>query len=99
MEIPLDVAATFDPQLLAILPHLPTALPRCGVYAQAGSFHESVKAAQDAKLRGRGEEGRHNRRTHLLFPITIYARIAQRDRLQQQKPALLLDSACSFALG
>jgi hypothetical protein len=83
----LDVAATFDLQLLAILPHMPTV------------FYASVKAAQDAKLRGRGEEGRHNRRTHLLFPITIYARIAQRDRLQQQKPALLLDSACIFALG
>ena len=36
MEIPLDVAATFDPQLLAILPHMPTALLPYGVYAQAG---------------------------------------------------------------
>ena len=50
MEIPLDVAATFDPQLLAILPHMPTALPRYGVYAQAGAVYESVKAAQHAKL-------------------------------------------------
>jgi hypothetical protein len=46
MEIPprgpLDVAATFDLQLLAILPHMPTALPPYGVgFMRASRLHRT----------------------------------------------------------
>ena len=44
----MDVAATLDPKLLALLPFYNAG--DLGFHNQIGSFHKSVKAAQKARL-------------------------------------------------